>query len=126
MEDSMENEHNLSSGSELEDYPKPPSVSAELWDQIPQKLRADFIKRAAIFLIKGVHPEDTIREMLAEKGISSEPIRTISTFFGRTKMTPKANVPPRNYVPSGSFGRPKGLQLLQSKQKTSINEVQHG
>lgn len=48
---------------------RPPSVPEYLWDAIPDGLRGGFIRTAAIELRKGIHPADTIEELLAENGL---------------------------------------------------------
>lgn len=48
---------------------RPPSVSADLWRAVPAELREDALRRAARGMVRSVHPEETITEMLKEKGL---------------------------------------------------------
>jgi hypothetical protein len=44
---------------------KPPSLDAELWRRIPHGSRHEYLKKMARGLIRGVHPDDTVTEILA-------------------------------------------------------------
>lgn len=52
-------------GSRPEPIRKPPSLDIALWRRIPHALRRDYIKRMAMGLRRGVHPDDTVSELLA-------------------------------------------------------------
>lgn len=54
----------------------PPSVPMDLWEQVPEKYRREFIIEAAFALRRGVHPCDTFEEMLEEKGIQRRVVET--------------------------------------------------
>lgn len=43
---------------------KPPSLEAALWRRIPHAQRPSFIKKMAMGLRRGVHPDDTVSELL--------------------------------------------------------------
>lgn len=44
---------------------KPPSLDASLWRRIPHDQRHDYIKKMAHALVRGVHPDDTVADLLA-------------------------------------------------------------
>lgn len=44
---------------------KPPSLDADLWDRIPNSRRREYIKAMAHGLVRGVHPDDTVTDLLA-------------------------------------------------------------
>lgn len=44
---------------------KPPSLDTELWRKIPRNLRMSYVKEMAAGLRLGVHPDDTVTELLA-------------------------------------------------------------
>lgn len=44
---------------------KPPSLDAELWKRIPNSKRRKYIKAMAHALRRGVHPDDTVADLLA-------------------------------------------------------------
>ncbi|KQV79985.1 hypothetical protein [Rhizobium sp. Root1220] len=46
---------------------KPPSLDTALWKQIPHALRRDYIKRMAMGIRRGIHPDDTVSELLASE-----------------------------------------------------------
>ena len=52
----------------------PPSIPLNLWDQVPEEYRREFIIEAAFALRRGIHPIDTFEEMLEEKGIKKQEI----------------------------------------------------
>jgi hypothetical protein len=55
---------------ETEEHPsacRPPAVSERLWNLIDPSLQRSFIRKAALALRKGVHPEDTMRKLLKEQ-----------------------------------------------------------
>ncbi len=49
---------------------KPPSLDALLWHRIPNAKRREYIRRMAHGLVRGVHPDDTVTELLATVLIS--------------------------------------------------------
>lgn len=55
--------------SESDDCPvrwtKPPSLDAALWKRIPHEMRRDYIKHMAMGIRRGVHPDETVAELLA-------------------------------------------------------------
>lgn len=53
------------SDDELPPATKPPSLDANLWNRIPHDQRRDYIKKMAMGLRGGVHPDDTVAELLA-------------------------------------------------------------
>jgi hypothetical protein len=44
---------------------KPPSLDVELWKRIPRAQRSDYIKKMARGIRRGVHPDETVAELLA-------------------------------------------------------------
>lgn len=44
---------------------KPPSLDAELWRRIPHDQRRDYIKKMALGLRCGIHPDDTVAKLLS-------------------------------------------------------------
>lgn len=44
---------------------KPPSLDIELWRRIPHAKRRDFIREMAMGVRRGIHPDDTVSELLA-------------------------------------------------------------
>jgi hypothetical protein len=50
---------------ELPPATKPPSLDPNLWNQIPHDKRRDYIKKMAMGLRSGIHPDDTVSELLA-------------------------------------------------------------
>jgi hypothetical protein len=44
---------------------KPPSLDASLWRRIPHAQRHEYIKKMAHALVRGVHPDDTVADLLA-------------------------------------------------------------
>ncbi|CUW93677.1 hypothetical protein [Agrobacterium genomosp. 2] len=44
---------------------KPPSLDAVLWDRIPNSQRREYIKAMAHGLVRRVHPDDTVADLLA-------------------------------------------------------------
>jgi hypothetical protein len=53
---------------------RPPAVRERLWALIPESRRRSFVKHAAIWLRKGVHPEDSIAGLLLHEGCSPHDI----------------------------------------------------
>lgn len=48
----------------------PPSVPDELWNQVPENFKREFIIEAAFALRRGIHPIDTLEELFEERGIA--------------------------------------------------------
>lgn len=46
-------------------WTKPPALAADLWMKIPHALRGDYIKQMAMGIRRGIHPDDTVSELLA-------------------------------------------------------------
>lgn len=46
-------------------WTKPPSLDTALWKQIPHTLRGDYIKQMARGIRRGIHPDETVAELLA-------------------------------------------------------------
>ncbi|MGE7368306.1 hypothetical protein ACQKKX_04445 [Neorhizobium sp. NPDC001467] len=44
---------------------KPPSLDADLWTRIPHALRREYLKKMAHGIRCGIHPDDTVTELLA-------------------------------------------------------------
>lgn len=53
------------SDDELPPATKPPSLDAALWDRIPLDQRREYIKSMAMGIRGGVHPDDTVSELLS-------------------------------------------------------------
>lgn len=46
-------------------WTKPPSLDARLWRRIPHEKRGEYIKRMAVGVRRGIHPDETVSELLA-------------------------------------------------------------
>jgi hypothetical protein len=46
-------------------WTKPPSLDASLWRRIPHEKRGEYIKLMATGVRRGIHPDDTVSELLA-------------------------------------------------------------
>ncbi|GEC34031.1 hypothetical protein N181_23215 [Sinorhizobium fredii USDA 205] len=46
-------------------WTKPPSLDADLWKRIPHARRRDYIKAMAMGIRRGIHPDETVAELLA-------------------------------------------------------------
>lgn len=47
---------------------RPPAVRERLWAMIPEDMRRSYVEHAALWLRKGVHPEDSIAARLVAQG----------------------------------------------------------
>lgn len=63
---------------------RPPSVAEATWNLVPDRLRSDALSRASADLRRGIHPEESMRSFLEERGIRrTEPRRTMARPIGR-------------------------------------------
>jgi len=95
--------------------PRPPSVSESLWSSVPDAFKAEFLKKAAKDLRRGVHPEDSIGAMLESKGLN-RPVKAAPAPAMRRppprSAPPPAAQPPRRDEPEGSAPPPRSGPLL--------------